>query len=342
MRRALLFLTLVGCFSKPQPNCAFLCGTANDCPTDYVCVAADNRCHLNTSGTPAQCDDTLPADAAVAPPDGMSDAGSDAPNMLTTLSVTPAQLAEGVAGNVTISFTTSNPWPADGKLSVDMSSLYDCSGVTFVSKSGIDGTVAAAQGSAQRIIVFTRSGGTTIAGNTPVSIVVGNVKNPVAMGATSMVVLTTENSTGGPIDSGMAGGVTILGALTSVTVTLSNYMVGATPTTTVTFTIANTWPKDGKLNIVFPSTFVVGTPSINGTPTGPDGGFTISKTGNTVTITRDNTGADFTSGAATFAVDGVTNPAAAGATGPFVITTFQNNGTTGIDTFTGAPATITP
>ena len=71
MRRRLLFLLLFaaaaasGCFSKPKPVCAFLCGPSDQCPADYVCSATDNRCHLLESGAPLACDDTLPADAAV-------------------------------------------------------------------------------------------------------------------------------------------------------------------------------------------------------------------------------------------------------------------------------------
>jgi hypothetical protein len=68
-RLALGCLALVaaaGCYETPKPKCAFLCGTGGTCPEQYMCVAADNRCHLVENGQPATCEDQLPgADGAV-------------------------------------------------------------------------------------------------------------------------------------------------------------------------------------------------------------------------------------------------------------------------------------
>jgi hypothetical protein len=351
MKRAWISVLLVAaaCFSKPQPNCAFLCGTSGECPVDYMCVTADNRCHLIVSGTPAMCDDTLPADAAVAPPDAMADASPDAMNSLTSVSVTPAQLVAGASGTVTIAFTTSNPWPSDGQVVVDMTSLYDASSVTFVSKNAnVDGTVTAMKGTANRIIVLKRSGGTTIAGSTPVSIVVGNVANPPVSGSQPMPTVTTENVSGGPIDSFMPAGATITpGALTALMTTLSDTTTAHTPNVTVNFTVANPWPSDGVLTVQFPAVFdPAGANTVtSSTGTGLTGNGTVGVTsvvGQLVTLTRTGATAGTTAtGALSITFGMVTNPAA-NTYQPFVITTETGAGTaidTGSDT-TGV--TVTP
>ena len=61
MRRVcLLLIVYAACFSKPKERCGFLCGTGNECPADYQCVAADNRCHLIENGAPvASCNEAV-------------------------------------------------------------------------------------------------------------------------------------------------------------------------------------------------------------------------------------------------------------------------------------------
>lgn len=85
-------LAMTGCYSVPQPACGFFCGSAGECPADYTCSAADNRCHLN--GSPAQMCSTLDAgivDAPDAPPDVP---GNVPPAVVGT---TPANGADGVS-----------------------------------------------------------------------------------------------------------------------------------------------------------------------------------------------------------------------------------------------------
>ena len=64
-------LLVGGCFDAPRPVCAFLCGTAGECPADYAC-GDDSRCHLVApDDTLMECEDTV-FDAAlpdVAEPD---------------------------------------------------------------------------------------------------------------------------------------------------------------------------------------------------------------------------------------------------------------------------------
>jgi hypothetical protein len=80
---ALLFaggLGLSACYDVPQPACGFRCGPAGECPTDYTCNSADDRCHLN--GSPAMVcgvpDGGVDAPDIDAPPDAAIDAAIDA------------------------------------------------------------------------------------------------------------------------------------------------------------------------------------------------------------------------------------------------------------------------
>jgi hypothetical protein len=65
MRRVCLLFMLSACFSTPQERCGFLCGSGNECPVDYQCVAADNRCHLIENGAPVASCNEAPIDAPI-------------------------------------------------------------------------------------------------------------------------------------------------------------------------------------------------------------------------------------------------------------------------------------
>ena len=72
------------CYTIPEPDCGFVCGSAGACPDNYTC-AADNRCHKDGS----------PADEVCT-----SDGGIDAPDATitspTVTSTTPANGATNV------------------------------------------------------------------------------------------------------------------------------------------------------------------------------------------------------------------------------------------------------
>jgi hypothetical protein len=84
LRTILLASTLAilaaGCFSKPKPECAFLCGEGGACPDDYRC-APDGWCKLDSVADTFDCGE-LPADASPPPdeaptPDAGLDGGGD-------------------------------------------------------------------------------------------------------------------------------------------------------------------------------------------------------------------------------------------------------------------------
>lgn len=70
----------LGCFSKPQPDCAFLCGAGDACPDGYFC-AGDGVCKRDGLAETFDCGFVAPIDAGPppdAPPDASADAGVDA------------------------------------------------------------------------------------------------------------------------------------------------------------------------------------------------------------------------------------------------------------------------
>jgi hypothetical protein len=62
-------MLLAACYETPKPPCMFLCGEGGACPTGYVCVSEDNRCHRDDPGGPAACPDDLPEPDDAAPLD---------------------------------------------------------------------------------------------------------------------------------------------------------------------------------------------------------------------------------------------------------------------------------
>jgi hypothetical protein len=130
-----------------------------------------------------------------------------APGALTGASVTPDTTVAGATGNVVVSFTTSNAWPANGKLVVTFPAGFDVSGASFVTASGVDGTFGTAV--AGQAVTLTRSGGTAAPGDSTPSITIGGITNPAVSGTTGSYGLDTTTSTGAAIDHGTAPGTTI-------------------------------------------------------------------------------------------------------------------------------------
>ena len=120
----------------------------------------------------------------------------------------------GATTTLTFDFTTRNPWPADGKLVIYVPSLLDVANATVTGQSGLDGTLAASVSGSY--VTLTRSGGTTVAGGTPISLTLAPVANPPASLATDEFQLTTQTSTGASIDVGFPRGV-VIGCPTSIT-----------------------------------------------------------------------------------------------------------------------------
>jgi len=98
---ALALGILVGCYDIPKPECGFACGPASECPSDYTCNVAVNRCQL--VGTTPAC-----AAAVDAGTDTLPDSGDDL-TPPTVVAMVPAVNALGVPITIAITATFSEP-----------------------------------------------------------------------------------------------------------------------------------------------------------------------------------------------------------------------------------------
>jgi len=121
------------------------------------------------------------------------------------------------------------------------------------------------------------------------------------------------------------------GVLKSTSVTPDSLAPGTTNNVAVNFTSTNAIPTDGKIIVGFPTGFDL-PENVTATSQTIDGGFTVSKAGQIVTVERTGSGIETAPGTISLVFEQVKNPATAGGTGPFAInTTTQDNAVIGTD-----------
>jgi hypothetical protein len=113
----------------------------------------------------------------------------------------------GATTTATLTFTTQNPWPADGTLTLYIPTVFGVTGAVVGAQSGVDGSLEIAVASGA--ITLTRTGGTPVSAGTDVSITLANVVNPATAQATYGFQLSTRTNTGLEIDRGLTRGVVI-------------------------------------------------------------------------------------------------------------------------------------
>lgn len=139
------------------------------------------------------------------------------------------------------------------------------------------------------------------------------------------------------------------GSLTSTNVEPATLYVSTTNNVSCSFTTANTWPSDGKLEITFPTTLAGGfTFNSGGTTTasfasGGSGSLAVSIVGSIVTLTRSGGSDIAASQAVVITLTNIQNPSLVGSTGAYQIKTTTSAGTSiDIDTNVSADQTIDP
>lgn len=145
-----------------------------------------------------------------------SGTGSDRidPGPMPPASVVLANSAPAATTTATFGFTTRNPWPADGKLSIAFPDGFGVAAATVSGQSGVDGTFSASVAGA--VITLTRAGGTTIPGGTPISLSLAAINNPATSQGTTGFQLTTKTAAYDGIDVGVTKGV-VIGCPASIT-----------------------------------------------------------------------------------------------------------------------------
>ncbi|GMH76047.1 hypothetical protein TrLO_g4272, partial [Triparma laevis f. longispina] len=231
----------------------------------------------------------------------------------TTPSVVPVSLVAGAVTDATITFTTANPWTADGKLIFEIPDTFTNVGAVSVAvTSGIDGTFSIAQtgtttvlastlktAGGSWVVTITRAGdGTAVAAGVEVVIVLTDVTNQQHEGSSGTFTLFKTTLADGTtaIDESSAEGDAI-GALppavvftpsgwggTTPSIVPVSLVAGAVTDATITFTTGNPWALDGKLIFEIPNTFTnVGAASVAIT-SGVDGTFSVAQTGATTVL----------------------------------------------------------
>ncbi|MCC7357741.1 peptidoglycan-binding protein [Candidatus Uhrbacteria bacterium] len=131
-------------------------------------------------------------------------------------------------------------------------------------------------------------------------------------------------------------------AMSATNVQPANLVQSNQISNTITFTSAVSIPSDGKIKIIFPSGFNVSNAS-SGSCSSMNGGFLTSVSGQTVTITRNNTGTIRIAGAQTCTIEGIANPSSLGSTGTYTIQIANgSNAVIDQDTVVAADTIIAP
>ena len=151
-------------------------------------------------------DTTIDTDAAVT-------ADTITPGVLTSTNVAPATLVAKANGTATVTFTTVNPIPVDGKIKVTFGAGFNVSGATGGTCSTMDGSFATSVSG--QVVTLTRSGGGIQTADSE-SCTIGTVINPTSTGSTGTYTITTTNSADTTIDqdSAVAADTIIKGTLT--------------------------------------------------------------------------------------------------------------------------------
>lgn len=186
------------------------------------------------------------------------------PGPITAGSVTHADPTAGATSQVTVGFTVSNPWPADGSIDLEFPTgyVFNVGAATTATSTIVDGTITV-DGSAPPLITLTRSGGSDVPAATVISdLVLSNVQShPYAEAA--VVDATTFLASGLAIDSGtIVGEETRAGNVTSLAVTLADASTFATTSVAFTWESQNGLPADGSIRVEFPTEFALGVASL--------------------------------------------------------------------------------
>jgi len=248
---------------------------------------------------------------------------------LSATNVQPASLVAGAAGNATVTFTTQSAIPADGYIEVTFGGGFNVAGVTGASSAAnINGGLTTSI-SGQTVRVTRNGAGSNVAASATVNdLVIAGVKNPVVTGTTGTYSIGTYYAAGVVIDddTNVTADTITVGALSAANVQPASLVAGVVGNATVTFTMANPVPADGKILVTFGSGFDITGVAANGATSALDinGTLTVSRNGQILTITRS--GGAATAVAAGSVIDdlviaGVKNPVVTGSTGTYSIKT---------------------
>ena len=171
------------------------------------------------------------------------------PGPLTSTDVEPEDLVENRTGDVAISFTTTHPLPADGKIAVTFPAGFTVSSGTVTGIGG-DGTNFGGVESVfilGQVATITRDGlGSELPASTGVTLELTNIGNPTA-GLTDTYSIKTTNSSGFAIDedTSVTGDVIAVDVSETSSATVASTAQSATTLDrTSTTTLGDSWVRD--------------------------------------------------------------------------------------------------
>jgi len=119
------------------------------------------------------------------------------PDPLTGVSNSPSPNTPSDTSTHTVSFTTADPLPADGKIEVTFPAGFDLTAVgnTDISSSTMDGSFTVGVSRSGQVLTITRSGGTEQSAAAE-DIIIADIANTSTSGTTYTVTVETQNSAG--------------------------------------------------------------------------------------------------------------------------------------------------
>ncbi len=211
----------------------------------------------------------------------------------------------GVVGTATISFTSAIQVPIGGKIVVTFPNEYGVAADTVSSHSNLNVMITDATTVGKVVTVIVSN--SFIALGATVSFKLNGITNPAASTTQTYSVKTTDsNDFTYQQSTGISGDIIVAGSLETTSVVPASTDAGVTGSVTVQFTTTVSVPSGGKIEVTFPTDYVVSGSTSVSSPSG----FTSSATpesvvGRKVTIVLT---ALMTASAKSFQLSGITNP----------------------------------
>ena len=223
--------------------------------------------------------------------------------------VVPLSLVAGDIVDFTLTFTTQNPIPSDGKIFLEIPDTFTNVSASLISSmAGIDGTfivntttVAPASftktlknsGGPWLIEISRQNDGGVVAEDVVVTLTINELTNMQYEGPSGDFILikttlsdgtSAIDETSSEVDSIGSNGPSITVTpsgfkLSTPTITPASLVAGEESDLTVTFTTQNPIPIDGVIFLTVPSTFTTVTATSISSSTNLDGGFTVTQVG---------------------------------------------------------------
>jgi len=265
------------------------------------------------------------------------------PRILTDPELTPVNTTAGEVGEVIVSFATSTPVPADGRVVVTFPDSFELESGTSVIGSNMGGgaDVVLRDLEARRVTVKLALG-EVLAKDSKVTLTLDKVKNPGVSGVPEGTgIIETQTSSGAPIERNgdVRAGVITPGKLDEVAVTPRSQTAGAVGAFDVRFTLANELPSKGLISVTIPESFILNQgirTDVENLEVKFDGisevGATTRIVGQTATISRFGYNGDMPKGTVVeLALTSIKNPGVSGVPGGLVILETQTVASVPID-----------